>query len=796
MIEPPSQPLARALEELRLCRPAALRACRRRVKRLAHDLPAFDSVWIDALVQANKLTSFQADILQSRDAQRLRVGPFVLEDQLGAAGPESPTYLARHGSSSARCVLKIFDVSTHTSDHGGEHLQSLVARGGSLDCPAVIVPHACRVDGQRLVLVSRYVGGMDLTELVVRRGRFQPATVVALGRQLIQGLLRLEQCGLVHGEVRLQKVRLTPRGQAVLVDAGIRQATGQGRLIHLGHKPEQCDGVAPELVGSGQQATVVSDVYALGCLLWQLLAGRPVFPRGDPLAKLAAHRTCDVPDIREWAPDVPADMAATLNRMTAVDPDHRFQSFLEVQGQWGGCRAADRRVLARSLNRFQHGAVHTSSLAPRRRWPLVAAVLLAVSGAAVNLADRGAMAGLLSIAPDWVTLPWTQVGGQSGGLTPLDVGPGAGRPSQPADQPSPESDPQALAGDAPPRRLPIPTADGVLQLESGVVYDAATVTADAALMVRCSGDGPAHILVQRRALRLEAPSVSVSNVHFRVVGPAAPPRPDSGGEALNTMPSALLLVRSDALSLSACRFEDDRPRDRPRDRQLPAAIGLAWRPFPDGAASGHEVWIEDCLFHRVHMAAHLSQSPSRLQFTNCLVVGAGMLFSLPGAGQPDAQVVCEQVTVRGTVALMGLRPVGSPASPRPLAVRMTQSVIDVTPGGALVWIPESVAIAGPAPLVEFAGHAVLASPDVALLRRGDNSDPGAVERGLVAVEGVATSPFRFAGAADAQPRNSRLSDFQSPPRVSDGDDPQHPPGIDAQTLATALGARNPASRRP
>ena len=106
MIEPPSQSLATALEELRLCSQADLRACRPRVKRLAHDLPAFDSVWIDALVQAHKLTSFQADMLQFRDPRRLRVGPYVLEDQLGTASPESPTYLARHPGSSQQCVLK------------------------------------------------------------------------------------------------------------------------------------------------------------------------------------------------------------------------------------------------------------------------------------------------------------------------------------------------------------------------------------------------------------------------------------------------------------------------------------------------------------------------------------------------------------------------------------------------------------------------------------------------------------------------------------------------------------------
>ena len=798
MIEPPSQPLAQALEELRLCRPADLRACRRRVKRLAHDLPAFDSVWIDALVQANKLTAFQADLLQSRDAQRLRVGPFVLEDQLGAASPESPTYLARHTSSSARCVLKIFDVAGQVADPGGEHLRSLAARGGSLQCPAVIVPHTCRVEGQQLVVVSRYVAGVDLAELVVRRGRFQPVTVAAIGRQLIQGLLSLEQAGLVHGEVRLQKVRLTPRGQAVLVDGGIRQATGRGRLIHLGHKPEQCDGVAPELVGSGQDATVVSDEYALGCLLWQLLAGRPVFPRGDPLAKLAAHRTADVPDIREWAPDVPPQMAATLIQMTASDPDHRYQSFQEVQQQWGGCRSVDRRVLARSLNRLQQGPVHTPPLAPRRRWPLVAALLLAVSGAAVNLADRGAMAGLLNIAPDWVRLPWTPIAGQPDNVRDLPAGSGEQRASQPADQPPPRSGSPAGAAASHRRPLPLPTADGVIQLESGVVYQAATVTADTALMLRCSGDTPAQIVVQRRGLRLEAPSISVSNVHFRVVGPAALPASDSHGRVVNKTAPALLLVRSDSLSLSSCRFADERRWDGRPDRMIPASIGLAWKPFSEGAASGHEVWIEDCLFRGVHMAAHLSRSPGRLQLTNCLVVRAGMVLSLPGAGPADAEIVCTQVTVRDAAAVLGLRPMGARPAAVPLTVQVKQSVIDLSPGGALVWIPESLAISGtePEPLVAFVGHAVLASPDVALVRRGDTSDPDAVEPGLVTVEGVATSPFRFTGPADSRPRNSQLSTFQSPPRVADGDDPQRPPGIDAAALATALGERKQSSPKP
>ena len=794
MIEPPSQSLATALEELRLCSQADLRACRPRVKRLAHDLPAFDSVWIDALVQAHKLTSFQADMLQFRDPRRLRVGPYVLEDQLGTASPESPTYLARHPGSSQQCVLKILDDATQPLEPGLSHLQTLVKQGEKLRSPTVVVPHACRVDGRRLVLVSRYVTGQDLTEWVVRRGRFQPAIVAAIARQLIAGLWALEQCGLVHGEVRVQKVRLTPRGQAVLVDAGIRQAHGGGRLIHLGHKPEQCDGIAPEIAESGQAANIASDVYALGCLLWQLLAGRPVFPRGDPLAKLAAHRTCVVPDIREWAPDVPSAMAELLQGMTAKDSALRPQSFAELQQAWGRGRARDCRLLSRSLNGFHShpGGRAVKSRLPLK-WSLVAALLLSVSGAAFRLADQGALGSVLNITSDWVAPLLTKSSASAsapdseGILAPdSDSGP----QKLPLDtQRARPSD--AFDGISQPRPLPIPSADGLLELESGQVYRAARITSDATMIVRCSGAEPARIVVGAQGLRLEAPRVAIQNVEFRMdrqslSAPGQESTDTTAGGRISSA-AALLLVRSDELSLSACRFEVVGNRGATGA----SVIGLAWKPATNIGSRQQEVWVEDCLFHGLRIATHLNQIPRHLQFTNCLVVDAGLVCSLPAGGPTEAEVVCQQVTVRQTLAVIGLRPVASPVSSRPVAVRITQSVVDLAPQGALLWVPESLSAARERPLLAINGDAVLVSSHVSEARVGSGNAARTGAPGLLAVEGIAASDVQFAGPADADPRHARLQEFEPPPRVSAADELRAAPGIDVQVLATALKLQNP-----
>ncbi|MFK7817916.1 MAG: hypothetical protein AB8G99_04315, partial [Planctomycetaceae bacterium] len=79
----PSPQLKQLLQQLDLCTPADLRACHSQVKRLARDLPAFDSVWVDALVQQRRLTPYQGEVLLSEEPEKLNAGPCVILDKLG-----------------------------------------------------------------------------------------------------------------------------------------------------------------------------------------------------------------------------------------------------------------------------------------------------------------------------------------------------------------------------------------------------------------------------------------------------------------------------------------------------------------------------------------------------------------------------------------------------------------------------------------------------------------------------------------------------------------------------------------
>jgi len=189
--EPPSKQLRETLLRLKICSARDFRRSKRRVRRLARDLPAFDFVWIDALVQARRLTPYQARLLESGPAERLCIGPCLLLDLLGR-GERSTTYLARQIDRSERCVLKVLDLPAESSDAVLRAVTELSQRLSEFSHPSVVGPQTSLEHGGRLLVISRYVPGPHLGELLVRRGRFPAGAVLEIARQLIDGLAELE----------------------------------------------------------------------------------------------------------------------------------------------------------------------------------------------------------------------------------------------------------------------------------------------------------------------------------------------------------------------------------------------------------------------------------------------------------------------------------------------------------------------------------------------------------------------------------------------------------------------------
>jgi hypothetical protein len=393
-VEPPSESLERFLVECGLCQRGELRRCRGRVRRLVHDLPAFDSVWIDALLQARVLTGYQARVLSSSDPTRLRVGPCVLVERLGG-GRWSETCVAELiGSGGERRVLKRLVVPSDILESVTSRMAELVEAAATVDHPGIVAPAFVERQGRELIVGSRHIDGPSLRELLVRRGRFPAEVVQEIAAGLVEALSELEAAGLVHGGLMPGNVRLSSNGQAVAVDAGVTGALEPRLVVDVTRPPDRYDGIAPEIAADSGSADSRSDMYALGCLLFELLAGRPPFPVADAVMKLNAHQAARVADVRDWSPDVPAGLAERVHRLCAYSQADRPESWREAREEWRTARARKTRH-SKTFLRQMRSAAPVVHVAGRRD---ASGVLRLVGGTVLAI-------GLAAVV--WVSQQWS-----------------------------------------------------------------------------------------------------------------------------------------------------------------------------------------------------------------------------------------------------------------------------------------------------------------------------------------------------------------------------------------------------
>src|SRR5207244_11357275 len=129
-----------------------------------------------------------------------------------------------------------------------------------------------------------------------------------LGCELIKLLAKADAQGLVHGDLRPSNVIVDGQGQIHLIDCGVRRAMpNAGLRVERNLPPDRYDYVAPEVAAGEIPADPVNDIYAIGCLLYHLVTGRPPYFGGSAERKCALHRAGRLIDARtlggEPAPD-------------------------------------------------------------------------------------------------------------------------------------------------------------------------------------------------------------------------------------------------------------------------------------------------------------------------------------------------------------------------------------------------------------------------------------------------------------------------------------------------------------
>jgi serine/threonine-protein kinase len=186
--------------------------------------------------------------------------------------------------------------------------------------------------GGQLCLVSEFVGGMSLRQLMARHAPFSAEVVASVGSQLATGVAAIHAQGVVHRDLKPRNVMLTERGLAKIVDFGTaRRLTAELTPSPAGQVGGSPAYLAPEQVEgrSGDQRT---DLYSLGLILWEAAVGRRPFAGDTSTATALARLTAEVPSVREerGENEVSELLDEVILRLTRQDPKQRYRSAWEV----------------------------------------------------------------------------------------------------------------------------------------------------------------------------------------------------------------------------------------------------------------------------------------------------------------------------------------------------------------------------------------------------------------------------------------------------------------------------------
>lgn len=270
-----------------------------------------------------------ADNLRLRGLQPGAViGPFTLIRLLGTGGMGA-VYLAEQKSPQRPVALKVM-----TKISGQAPVQRFLREAefaAGLDHPGIVKVYTAGLQDDIPYLAMEYVPGESLEEYVQARSAGIDR-ILCLIKDVAGALDYAHEKGIVHRDVKPSNILVTPEGNPKIMDFGIARTTRirDKKLTRTGEILGTPEYMAPEQVRGARDIDGRADVYSLGCVLYRLVTGRPVFLGSNNLQLLYQVLNAEPASPREVSPLVPEAVEAIVLKSIDKDRDRRYQRPLEM----------------------------------------------------------------------------------------------------------------------------------------------------------------------------------------------------------------------------------------------------------------------------------------------------------------------------------------------------------------------------------------------------------------------------------------------------------------------------------
>ena len=242
-----------------------------------------------------------------------------------AQGGMSDIYRAFDLMHRREVVIKIPDHSMIGDPAQFERFQRELEVMKSLDHPAILKGLGSGKYNRVPYLVTEFVHGESLRTLMEKSGSFPTEQVVALIQKLANGMAYCHKNEVIHRDLKPENILITSDGQPIIMDFGLALTKDSHRVTYsnLSATMGTPDYMSPEQI-EGQRGDQRTDIYALGTIMYEMLAGRTPFTGDTPMAVMAQHLNNTAPRLDKVNPSISTQVAAIVATCLARNPEDRY----------------------------------------------------------------------------------------------------------------------------------------------------------------------------------------------------------------------------------------------------------------------------------------------------------------------------------------------------------------------------------------------------------------------------------------------------------------------------------------
>jgi predicted ATPase len=245
-------------------------------------------------------------------------------DRLVGKGGMGSVYEATQLSLERKVALKLLSAELSDDESFRNRFRREARIQAGLAHPSIVAVHETGETEHGLFIAMEFVEGPTLKELIAA-GELDPARMLRLLSQVADALDTAHEAGLIHRDVKPQNilVRTAQRDRAYLADFGLTKATSGTSMTRTGQVFGTLDYLAPEQV-RGEKASRASDVYALGAMVYECLAGEVPFAKNSDIAVMYAHIADPPPRVSARRADIPPEVDTVIATALAKEPGERY----------------------------------------------------------------------------------------------------------------------------------------------------------------------------------------------------------------------------------------------------------------------------------------------------------------------------------------------------------------------------------------------------------------------------------------------------------------------------------------